>query len=267
MSDDNLHLLVRGESPLLINVPHAGTRLPPALRAAMTPAAQRLPDTDWHVPFLYQYALTRGATLVAATHSRYVVDLNRDPDDAPLYPDRASSALCPLATFAGEPIWLDGQAPDAAEVFARRERYWQPYHAMLRTELDLIRERNGYAILLDAHSVRSQLPLQFEGRLPDLNLGSFDGASCAPGLQARACDVLARSERYSSVLNGRYSGGYITRHYGHPERRIHALQLEIVQACYLDESDPERWDPVTAAPLIALLREFVDVLLGWRPPR
>jgi N-formylglutamate deformylase len=257
-----LSSFVPGSTPLLIDVPHAGTYVPPELRAALTPEAQTLPDTDWHVHLLYQFALEAGAGLMMATHSRYVVDLNRDPGDTVLYPGADNTELCPTRTFSQESIYRDGAAPD---VVARRENYWAPYHRELAAALEAVKARHGYAILLDAHSIRSQVPRFFAGRLPDLNLGTADDASCAPGLQAAAMGVLASAQGFSAVLNGRFKGGYITRRYGRPEQGVHALQLEIAQACYMDEVPPYAWSAASAAPLIEVLKKFVGSLLDWRP--
>ena len=230
--------IARGDSPLVVDVPHAGTYVPEAIAARLTPAARAVPDTDWHVEKLFAFARDAGATLLAATHSRYVVDLNRDPSGAALYPGADNTELCPTRTFADEPIYAPGDAPDAAEVAARRAEYFEPYHALLAAEIERVRARHGYAILLDGHSIRSQVPRFFAGRLPDLNLGTADGASCAPAVQQCAALVLAGADGFSSVVNGRFKGGYVTRHYGAPARGVHALQLETAQACYMDEAPP-----------------------------
>ena len=186
----NLHDIARGDSPLVIDVPHAGTRVPRALAAQLTPEARPLPDTDWHVDKLYAFARAAGATLVVATHSRYVVDLNRDPAGASLYPGADVTELCPTRTFASEPIWLPGGAPDAAAIAARRAEWFDPYHAALAAEVERVRRRHGYVLLLDGHSIRSEVPRFFRGRLPDLNLGTANGASCAPGLETAVVRAL-----------------------------------------------------------------------------
>ena len=263
--DDRLYTLVPGSTPLLINVPHAGTYIPTELRESMTAAAQSVPDTDWHVHLLYQFALEQGAGLMAATHSRYVADLNRDPGDAALYPGADNTELCPTRSFANEPIYLPGRAPDAQQVAARRARWWAPYHQQLAAELERVRERHGYAILLDGHSIRAQVPRFFDGRLPDLNLGTANGASCAPLLQDAAMNVLQAAPGLSAVCNGRFKGGYITRHYGQPAGRVHVLQLEMAQTAYMDESPPYAWEPRRAEALGTVLRKLVAVLLNWRP--
>jgi N-formylglutamate amidohydrolase len=255
----------RGESPLVIDVPHVGTHVPPAIAARLTPAARAVPDTDWHVEKLFGFARGAGATLVVATHSRYVVDLNRDPSGAVLYPGADNTELCPTRTFAGEPIYVPGGTPDATEVAARRLEYFDPYHQLLAVEIERVRVRHGYAILLDGHSIRSCVPRFFAGRLPDLNLGTADGASCAPSVQQAAALVLAGATEFSSVVNGRFKGGYVTRHYGSPVRGVHALQLEIAQSCYMDEAPPYPWDAARAGALTAVLERLVGALHGWVP--
>ena len=261
----NLCDLVHGDTPLVIDIPHAGTYLPPAIAARLTPVARAVPDTDWHVDQLFAFARAAGATLVVATHSRYVVDLNRNPSGAALYAGADNTELCPTRTFGNAPIYIDGAAPDAGEVAARRAEYFDPYHALLAAEVERVRARHGRAILLDGHSIRSVVPRFFAGRLPDLNLGTADGASCTPAVQAAADVVLAGADAFTSVVNGRFKGGYVTRHYGQPARGVHALQLEIAQACYMDEDPPYVWDHARAAPLVAVLERLVAVLRECRP--
>jgi N-formylglutamate amidohydrolase len=260
-----LHEVERGDVPLVIDVPHGGTHVPPDLAGRLTPAARALPDTDWHVEKLFGFAREMGATRVVATHSRYVVDLNRDPGGKALYPGADNTELCPTRTFAGEAIYAAGDAPGPNEVAARRAEYFVPYHATLAAEIERVRARHGYAILLDGHSIRSEVPRFFAGRLPDLNLGTADGASCAPAFQHAAALVLAGGAGFSSVVNGRFKGGYVTRHYGTPARGIHALQLETAQSCYMDESPPYPWDAKRAALLSTLLERLVEALLATHP--
>ncbi len=257
--------LARGDSPLVIDSPHAGTHLPEALATRLAPEAAPLPDTDWHVDKLYAFARAAGATLVVATHSRYVVDLNRDPTGASLYPGADVTELCPSRTFANAPIWQPGAAPDAAAVAARRAEFFDPYHEALAAEIERVRRRHGYAVLLDGHSIRSEVPRFFPGRLPDLNLGTANGASCAPAVEAAATHVIAAAPGFTHVVNGRFKGGYVTRHYGRPADGVHALQLEVAQACYMDEAPPYPWDGTRAAALGGVLRRLVDALLAWRP--
>jgi N-formylglutamate amidohydrolase len=260
-----LWTLVRGDAPIIVDVPHAGTHVPDAIALRLAGPALAVPDTDWHVDRLYAFARSIGATLLVATHSRYVVDLNRDPSGAALYPGADNTELCPTRTFASEPIYADGETPDEREIAARRAVYYDPYHATLKAEIDRVRARHGYAILLDAHSIRSRVPRFFEGRLPDLNLGTADGASCAKNVERLAIDVLSRARTFTHVLNGRFKGGYVTRRYGQPAAGVHALQLEMAQACYMDEMPPFRYDAARAADLVAVLERLVIALAECRP--
>lgn len=265
MIRSDLFTLVPGSAPLLVNVPHAGLGLSPGLEGRLTPAGRRLADTDWHVGALYQFATGLGAGLMVAAQSRYVVDLNRDPSGRALYPGSDNTEICPTRGFDGDPLYRDGVVPDDAEIAARVAQYWQPYHDRLASELEAIRARHGYAILLDGHSICAEVPRFFAGRLPDLNLGTNDGRSCAPDLAAEAVSVLAGASGFTHVHNGRFKGGYITRHYGRPAEGLHALQLEIAQTCYMDESNPRYWDAARASPLGNVLQGLVEALLRWRP--
>jgi len=257
--------LHRGESQLVINVPHAGTHLPVALQQRMTVVAQDLADTDWHVEKLYDFAKAEGATLMCATHSRYVIDLNRHPSGAPLYAGADNTELCPTRTFANEALYGDGEMPQATEIDRRRATYFDVYHAALAAEIDRVRARHGYAVLLDGHSIRSEVPRFFSGRLPDLNLGTVNGAACAMSLEACAAQIIYESSGFTSAVNGRFKGGWITRHYGNPERNVHALQLEIAQPCYMDEAPPYPWHAARAASLDRVLRRLCAALGAWRP--
>jgi N-formylglutamate deformylase len=263
----SLFTLHRGDSPLLIDVPHAGTVVPDAIAQRFTVAARPLPDTDWHVDRLYSFAVEAGATLLVATHSRYVVDLNRDPGGAILYPGADNTEICPLRTFADESIYQNGAAPTGGETAARVATFFEPYHATLAAEIERVHARHGFAVLLDGHSIRARVPRFFAGRLPDLNLGTANGESCAPSLQAEAAAVLAERDGFASVVNGRFKGGYVTRRYGRPSQGVHALQLEMAQACYMDETPPYGWNAAQAAGLIAVLQRLVTRLAAWRPAR
>jgi N-formylglutamate deformylase len=253
------------QTPLLIDVPHAGMGLPDSLARRMTENARSLADTDWHVDQLYEFALAKGAGLLAATQSRYVADLNRDPSGKLLYPGHDNTELAPTRTFALEPIYEDDAAPDAIELERRLALYWRPYHERLAAEIEQVKRRFGYCILLDAHSIPARVPRFFEGSLPALNLGTADGASCKASLAEAAWRVLDGQSRWSRVLNGRFKGGYITRAYGKPELGVHALQLEIVQETYMDEANPLPFRPERAADLTGLLEKLVDALLAWKP--
>jgi N-formylglutamate amidohydrolase len=257
--------LHRGEGPVIVDVPHAGTFVPPILSARLTSAARASPDTDWHVEKLYAFARDEGATLLCATHSRYVVDLNRDPSGAALYAGADNTELCPTRTFADEPIYEEGDAPAQEEVAQRIATYFGPYHRTLAMEIERVRARHGYVVLLDGHSIRSEVPRFFAGRLPDLNLGTADGTSCALALQAQAACVLADAEGLTHIVNGRFKGGWITRRYGRPTEGVHALQLEMGQRCYMDEAPPYPWDPARATVLSEVLHDLVAMLNAWRP--
>lgn len=249
-----------GDSPLLISVPHDGIHLPPGLRERMTPRGAALPDTDWHVAELYDFARELGANMLVANYSRYVVDVNRPPDDATLYSGRVATGLCPLQTFAGEEIYATDPV-GATEVRKRIEYYWRPYHDRIDATLTSLRERHGYALLWDAHSIASVVPRLFEGELPALNIGTNGSRSCSPGIEAAVAAAAANSG-YSHVLNGRFRGGYITRHYGDPVNDVHAVQLEIAQRVYMDETTTV-FDRTKADMLRATLRSMLVTLLDW----
>jgi len=243
-------------------MPHTGTFLPPDIKGRMSDEALRLADTDWNIDKLYWFAVEMGASLLMPTHSRYVVDLNRPQDDTNLYPGQLKTGLCPLNTFAGEKIYKDGEEPDEIEKINRVAAYWLPYHETLQTELARLKAEFGYVILYDAHSICSHVPLLFEGQLPDLNLGSAKGESCAAEMAAAALKAAAGGD-YSSVLNGRFVGGYITRHYGQPQNHIHALQMELTWINYMDENYPYRFDEAKAAQLQKTLKNVLQALLTW----
>lgn len=256
----------QGELPLLISMPHVGTNLAPEVAAQMHPLAQQLADTDWHLPLLYNMAEELGASRIHANYSRYVIDLNRAPDDTNLYPGQDTTGLCPLDTFAKQALYLDGKTPDAAEVQRRILQYWQGYHQQLQAELERLRAKHGIAILWDAHSIASQVPRFFEGQLPDLNFGTAGGTSCEIGLQqalAHSLQDYRGPTPYSHVFNGRFKGGYITRHYGQPERNIHAVQLEMSQCIYMDEAAPYTYRPDLAAQVQPLLKALLGTCLNW----
>ncbi len=245
-----------GPSPLLISVPHDGRNIPGIIKSRMTEAGQSIPDTDWYVAKLYEFATDLGANLLTASYSRYVVDLNRAPDDTVLYPGQLTTGLCPLKTFAGESIYRCGGL-DIDEKGQRIMDYWQPYHAQLHNRIDALRERHGYALLWDAHSIPSRVPRLFGGELPELNLGSNNGASCDASISAAVSNIAAASD-YSNITNGRFKGGYITRHYGDPGNGVHALQLEIAQRVYMNEGNIS-FDAEKAAVLRDTLRKMLEV--------
>ena len=233
-----------GDTPLLVSVPHDGRLIPEEQRSRMTEAALAIPDTDWHVAELYGFARDLGASMLVARYSRYVVDLNRPPDDGALYAGQVATGLCPQYSFAGAPLYRDDTPVAAAEVRERVERYWRPYHERLALALEALRARHGFALLWDAHSIPSRVPRLFDGELPVLNLGNFDGCSCSADI-ARELHRIAAASPYASVLNGRFKGGYITRHYGNPVAGVQAVQLELAQRAYMSEATLEL-DPYLA---------------------
>jgi N-formylglutamate deformylase len=253
--------LHRGSLPLLVSLPHDGSHIPSELAARMAPESRRAPDTDWHVSRLYAFAKEMGASVLVPSHSRYVVDLNRPPDDVSLYPGQNTTGLCPAVRFSGEPVYLDGQAPSTDEVAARVERYWRPYHALLQEELARKRAAHGRVLLWEGHSIRGEVPFLFEGLLPDLNVGTAAGTSCAPELQRRLEGVLGAQSHYTWVANGRFKGGFITRQYGRPSEGVDAVQLELSQRNYMDE-DSFEYDEARATRLLPTLRALIAAALS-----
>ena len=252
-----------GTLPLLISIPHAGTEVPREILRRFTSSAQMLPDTDWHVDELYAFARALGASVLVANYSRYVVDLNRSPDSAPLYSNDPTSPVCPGLTFRGDPIYMSGDEPDHAEVAARIEQYWRPYHDRLEQELTRLRGEHPVAALWDAHSVASELPGLFAGVLPEFNLGTRDDASCPREIAEALLDLITRDGKYGAVLNGRFKGGYITARYGQPSKGIYAVQLELAQRLYMDENAHLNWHETrahSAAQIIEkLLRQYLEL--------
>lgn len=261
MDDTPIFELHRGRLPLLISAPHDGTRVPAAIAARLTPEARAVPDTDWHIARLYGFARDMGASIIVPAHSRYVIDLNRGEDDISLYPGQNTTGLVPMRRFSGDPVYLPGAEPDEAEVRARVDAYWRPYHAALAAELQRLRAEHGRVLLWEAHSIKGELPFLFEGRLPDLNLGTVNGASCTAATQSRIEAVLAAQAAYDFVANGRFKGGHITRHYGRPDDGVEAVQLEISQRCYMEE-DSFEWDTGKAARLQPLLQSLLQAALA-----
>lgn len=254
-----------GQLPLLVSLPHVGTWIPADQAHRYVERAFAFEDTDWHLARLYWFVHEMGASLLVPRASRYVIDLNRPPENTPMYPGANNTELCPTRFFTGDPLYQPGMAPDAAETERRLQAYWQPYHAALRGELGRLRTRHGHVVLFDGHSIKPELPWLFEGRLWDLNLGTAEGRSCAPSLRAALAALLAGQQRYTQVVDGRFKGGYITRHYGSPADAVHAVQLEMCWSCYMQEAAPYAWDDARAAEVQPLLRALVQALLAWRP--
>ncbi len=252
--------------PLLISMPHVGTLIPEVIAADMQDVAQLKADTDWHLPLLYNMADVLGASVISASHSRYVIDLNRSRDNSNLYPGQDTTGLCPVDTFSKQALYREGKQPDASQIAERIEKYWQPYHTKLATELARMKEQHGYAVLWDAHSIASIVPRFFNGKLPDLNFGTADQTSCSTEMQQKLQDCMLHSEHardFSHVFNGRFKGGYITRHYGQPANQIHAVQLEMSQCIYMEEAAPYTYRPDLAGKVQPLLQELLTSCLDW----
>ncbi len=250
----------RGAAPLVVAFPHTGTEIPADIEPALVSLWQARRDADWWIDRLYAFATVRGATTVRTTVSRSVIDVNRDPSGASLYPGQATTELCPTTDFDGDPLYR-GDGPDAGEIARRRSAYFDPYHAALSAELDRLRATHGRVVLYDAHSIRSHIPRLFAGELPQFNIGTNDGASCDPDL-AGAVTALCERSGHGFVLNGRFKGGWTTRHYGRPADGVHAIQMELAMRGYMAEPDtpaPDDWPtPIDADP--AVLPTLRDVL-------
>lgn len=257
----NPFMLTPGHVPLLISLPHDGVDLPEAIATRLTDGARRVPDTDWHVARLYDFARDLGASLLVPRWSRYVIDLNRPPDDRALYPGQNGTGLCPLQRFDGGDVYRPGQAPAVDEVGERVTHYWEPYHTALREELDRLRAQHGHVLLWEGHSIRGEVPFLFAGRLPDLNFGTADGHSCGQAVRERLLRTAQAQREYDFVFDGRFKGGYITRHYGQPDAGIDAVQLELAQRNYMDE-DRFTWAPERAVRLQAVLRQLLEAAVG-----
>ncbi|MFT3687487.1 N-formylglutamate deformylase [Paenirhodobacter sp.] len=252
-------IVEQGDSPVILGLPHTGTHVPPEIFARLTPRGQILADTDWHVERLYA-GLLPGATTVRATFHRYVIDANRGPEDESLYPGQNTTGLVPLTDFDGEPIWTE--APDAAEVSRRLATFHAPYHAALAAEIARVKARHGVAILYDCHSIRSHIPFLFEGTLPDFNIGTNLGTTCDPRIEATVRDICAATGR-TMVVNGRFKGGWTTRHYGRPETGVHAIQMELAQSTHLQtEAPPFAYDEARAETLRETLGAVLRALAG-----
>ena len=263
---DKTYHFCSGNSPILISMPHVGTGVPNDIECRLTPEAMLLPDVDWHLPILYDMAKDFDISVISAKYARYVIDLNRSPDNTSLYPGQDVTGLCPIDTFAKSQIYLDVRQPDEKEILSRIEQYWQPYHHKLVSELNRINTIHGMVILWDAHSIASRVPRFFSGQLPDLNFGTADSTSCDISLQNALAATMHESiyaKNYSHVFNGRFKGGYITRQYGVPNMNFHALQLEMSQCIYMEENPPYKYNAELAMKVKPLLSDLLGTCLNW----
>jgi N-formylglutamate deformylase len=260
----------QGSAPLLLCMPHTGTTIPADLEARLVSPWLARKDTDWWIERLYAFAMDLGASVVRTTVSRTVIDCNRDPSGASLYPGQATTELCPTTTFDGEMLYRAGAVPEAAEIAARRREYFEPYHRAIEAQIARLRSQHPHIVLYDCHSIRSAVPRLFTGTLPHFNIGTFAGASCAPELTARIERLCDRAP-FSRVTNGRFKGGYTTRHYGRPQQGVHALQMELACRGYLREPQGEvdvanwpcPWDEAVAAPMRAVLQQVLTACLAF----
>ena len=259
--DDSFHYK-SGNKPLLISMPHNASLIPEDVISMMTGEGRSSSDTDWFVERLYDFAGDLGVHTVKPEWSRYYIDLNRDPSGNELYRGADNTELCPTSDFASKPIYLPGSEPEQQQVEHRLEQAWKPYHQCIEDTLSDMVQEFGYAILFDAHSIRSQVPRFFEGHLPDFNYGNREGKSCSESLLH--CIESLDYRPWSKVINGRFKGGYITSHYGDPDNGIHAIQLELSQVTYLDETDMS-WDDLKANKVKFQLQMVIETLLEWRP--
>jgi formiminoglutamase len=253
----------QGEGPLVLGLPHTGTWLPEALLVRLNTRGRALSDTDWHIDRLYD-DLCPGVTTVRATFHRYLIDANRDPEGISLYPGQNTTGLVPLTDFDGAPIWRD--PPSQAEIAARRGAFHAPYHAALEAEMTRIADRHGWAILYDCHSIRAEIPFLFDGQLPDFNIGTNLSTTCDPSIEALVDKTCRAVSGFSTALNGRFKGGWTTRHYGRPDQGWHAIQMELAQRCYLAaEAPPWTYDTAKAEALRIPLKDILTSLARWRP--
>ncbi len=251
-----------GTSALILSMPHVGTEIPEPLRADYVPRALAVEDTDWHMDRLYDFVAKLGASVLRPRYSRYVIDLNRPPDDAPMYPGASNTELCPTHFFTGDKLYLPGREPSAAEKERRRQTYWQPYHDALMAELQRVKSIHGHVLLWEAHSIRSRLPWLFEGTLPGLNFGTANGASADESIARAIARICEANPAVSHIVNGRFKGGYITRHYGAPQQGVHVVQLEMCQYLYMEEAAPFAYDERKAAEIQPWLERFVQESLA-----
>jgi len=255
----------KGTSPVILGLPHTGTNVPADIRARLNDNGLRLADTDWHIHELYK-GLVSDATMVRATFHRYVIDANRDPAGVSLYPGQNTTGLIPETDFDGLAIWREGEQPTEVDITERLENFHAPYHAALAAEIERVKAIHGVAILYDCHSIRSHIPFLFEGKLPDFNIGTNAGKTCDPRIEAIAVETTAAASGYTSILNGRFKGGWATRHYGRPGTGVHAIQMELAQSTHLAiEALPFAYDVTKAERLRVHLKTILSRIEGLAP--
>ncbi|OKH86883.1 N-formylglutamate deformylase [Thalassospira sp. TSL5-1] len=248
----------QGSSPVILAFPHTGTDVPADMREKLNDNGKILADTDWHIHRLYD-GLLPGVTTVRALFHRYVIDANRDPSGQSLYPGQNTTGLVPVTDFDGKPIWREGQEPDENEVSRRQQQFHAPYHAALKAEIDRVKALHGVAVLYDCHSIRSHIPFLFDGKLPDFNIGTDSGTTCDPRIEQAVVTVCENAAGFTSVLNGRFRGGWTTRHYANPAQNIHTVQMELAQSTHLAREEPPfEYDETVAAPLRAHLKDILQ---------
>lgn len=248
----------QGSSPVIIGLPHTGTNVPDDIWARLNDNGRILADTDWHIHKLYD-GLLENATTVRATFHRYCIDANRDPEGVSLYPGQNTTSLIPTTDFDGLAIWKEGQEPNSDDIQDRLSRFHRPYHDAFAAEIERVKNIHGIAIVYDCHSIRSHIPFLFEGTLPDFNIGTDMGKTCAAEIEAIAVDVTSKACGYSSILNGRFKGGWTTRYYGQPQNRVHAIQMELAQKTHLaSESLPFAYDEAKAERLRVHLKTLLQ---------
>jgi len=253
-----------GDSPIILAQPHGGIEIPQHILNRLNPKGRAMEDTDWHITRLYD-GLVDNITVVSTPIHRYVVDANRDPSDESLYPGQNTTSLCPTTTFDGAAIYLEGEEPSEDEIVDRQQQYHAPYHSALREQIERLHQKHGHVVLYDCHSIRSKVPYLFDGRLPDLNIGTNGGESCNSLIESIVENVCARESKYSYVVNGRFKGGWTTRHYGNPQSGYHTIQMELAQCNYMQEDAPWNYDVKKAEKLRVSLRKVLQEILEFMP--
>lgn len=259
MSASDAVIVEPGDGPVVLGMPHVGVEIAPDIFSRLNPLGRELADTDWHIDRLYKDLLP-GATVVKAVFHRYVIDANRDPQQVSLYPGQNTTSLCPVTDFDGRDIWLTDQQPSAEDIELRLHNYHHPYHRELQAQLTRARERHGVAVLFDCHSIRSVVPYLFDGQLPVFNVGTNDGTSCSKAIEDAVTEALAADTRFDMVLNGRFKGGYSTRHFGQPAQNQHAIQLEMAQRVYMTEQPPWEYNVELAKQVRPTLQAMLNAL-------